>query len=297
MVLYLFFWAPSWILIPLSIFCVWSAAQFAMDGDAEWPEDLRLHVSEAWSPSPLTIQDEIDIYQGSYAEQMTHRPYEMLRIHAGFIPYIALRVGGTILLGMGLHRLRFFAAAWPTWVYVSVLAIAGPIGLQKIIEGVHFNEAHHWAYPEAYFHGRTFNYWGSIPLSIAWVAAVMLVCKANVMYLVTRPFAAVGRMAFTNYLMHTAICTTIFYGHGFGLFGELERVEQFEVVVAIWLFQLIASPIWLSMFRFGPMEWLWRSLSYMKWQPMLVEREAAAADPAALIEEDEEAALTPVDET
>ncbi len=69
--------------------------------------------------------------------------------------------------------------------------------------------------------------------------------------------------------MHTLICTALFYGYGFGLFGKLQRYELLYVVGAIWIFQLIISPIWLRYFRFGPLEWLWRSLTYWQPQPML----------------------------
>jgi uncharacterized protein len=75
-------------------------------------------------------------------------------------------------------------------------------------------------------------------------------------------------MAFTNYLVQTFICTTIFYGHGLGLFGRATRTEQILMVFAVWAFQLIVSPIWLRYFRFGPFEWVWRSLAYMRRQPM-----------------------------
>ena len=97
---------------------------------------------------------------------------------------------------------------------------------------------------------------------------IMLVCKLGIAGIVTRTLAAVGQMAFTNYLLQTVMCMTIFYGHGFGLFGQVERVEQFTTVLSIWIVLLIISPFWLRYFRFGPMEWLWRSLTYMKAQPM-----------------------------
>ena len=64
------------------------------------------------------------------------------------------------------------------------------------------------------------------------------------------------------------ICTTIFYGHGFGLFGRYNYLEQFYFVLGIWLVELIWSPLWLKHFRFGPFEWLWRSLTYWRRQPM-----------------------------
>lgn len=75
-------------------------------------------------------------------------------------------------------------------------------------------------------------------------------------------------MALTNYLLQTVICTTLFYGHGFGLYGSVERTGQILIVFAICAAQLAWSPLWLTRFRFGPFEWLWRTLTYMRPQPM-----------------------------
>jgi len=80
-------------------------------------------------------------------------------------------------------------------------------------------------------------------------------------------FGAVGRMAFTNYILQSLICTFIFYGHGLGYFGDVERKHQILIVIGVWIFILIISPIWLKYFRFGPLEWLWRVLTYWKKQP------------------------------
>jgi uncharacterized protein len=76
-------------------------------------------------------------------------------------------------------------------------------------------------------------------------------------------------MAFSNYILQTLICTTIFYGHGLGLFGSVDRVGQAAIVAAIWAVELTTSPLWLARFRFGPLEWLWRSLTYWRWQPFV----------------------------
>jgi uncharacterized protein len=81
-----------------------------------------------------------------------------------------------------------------------------------------------------------------------------------------KPLAAVGRMALTNYVMQTMICVLIFSGVGLGWFGSLARHQLYFIVAAIWLAQLIASPLWLRAFRFGPLEWVWRSLTYKRWQ-------------------------------
>jgi uncharacterized protein len=74
-------------------------------------------------------------------------------------------------------------------------------------------------------------------------------------------------MAFTNYLVQSLLCGLIFYGVGFGLYAQLQRYETYLVMAAIWLLQIIYSHIWLRYFRFGPFEWLWRSLTYWKRQP------------------------------
>jgi uncharacterized protein len=75
-------------------------------------------------------------------------------------------------------------------------------------------------------------------------------------------------MALTNYLMHTIVCCLIFYGWGFGMWERIGRAELLAIVLVIWTAQLLLSPLWLRVFRFGPAEWVWRSLTYWKLQPM-----------------------------
>jgi uncharacterized protein len=75
-------------------------------------------------------------------------------------------------------------------------------------------------------------------------------------------------MAFTNYLVQTIVCTTLFYGYGLGWFGHLDRPALLTVVAALWVAQLVWSPLWLARFRLGPAEWAWRSLTYGALQPL-----------------------------
>ena len=89
---------------------------------------------------------------------------------------------------------------------------------------------------------------------------------------ITRRLAAVGRMALSKYLLHSLICLFVFSGAGFSLVGQLERWELYPIVVLIWTFQLLLSPWWLQRYRFGPAEWLWRSLTYGARQGFLVAR-------------------------
>jgi uncharacterized protein len=96
----------------------------------------------------------------------------------------------------------------------------------------------------------------------------MLLCKHRKLIRLTGVLAAVGRTALTNYLMQSIICTTVFYGHGLGLFGRVERIGQIGIVLAVWIVQIAASMLWLRYFRYGPAEWLWRSLTYLRVQPI-----------------------------
>jgi uncharacterized protein len=84
-----------------------------------------------------------------------------------------------------------------------------------------------------------------------------------------RRFRAVGRMALTNYLLQSVICTTLFYSYGFALYGRLGRGPLLLVVAAVWLFELALSPVWLRFFHMGPVEWVWRSLAEGRRKPFL----------------------------
>lgn len=105
--------------------------------------------------------------------------------------------------------------------------------------------------------------------ALGHLSLIMLLYKNNILGILWKWLSRVGQMAFTNYLMQSIICTLIFYGYGFKMFGKLQRYEWYYVVAAVWIFQIIFSNIWLKYFLFGPFEWLWRSLTYWKRQPMI----------------------------
>jgi len=110
-------------------------------------------------------------------------------------------------------------------------------------------------------------------MAMGHLGIIMLLYKYHIVDGLLRVFANVGRMTLTNYLMQSIICSLIFYGYGFKMFGKLQRYQLYYVVICIWVFQVIFSNIWLQYFRFGPFEWLWRTLTYWKKQPMKREQE------------------------
>jgi uncharacterized protein len=91
------------------------------------------------------------------------------------------------------------------------------------------------------------------------------------------PFAAVGRMAFTNYILHSVVFGFIFFGWGLGLFGRVGAATALLLVACVYAVQIALSTVWLKRFRFGPLEWLWRSITYSARQPMRVDHPRGAA--------------------
>jgi uncharacterized protein len=235
-----------------------------------WQPEWRVQMSQFAQPTAEMVQKELASYRGGWLEQFLHRWQVSIASETmGFLAFVAWRAGGMMLVGMGLFKLRVFSAALPRKTYWTMAAIGFLVGVPIIAWGIRQSVASGWEPVYRQFLGGQYNYWASILVSLGWVGVVMLVCRNPRLGPLTRPLGAVGQMAFTNYLLHTIICTTLFYGFGFRLFGRLDRFEQLGVVLAVWTFQLVASPLWLRFFRLGPAEWLWRTLTYFELQPFL----------------------------
>jgi uncharacterized protein len=234
-----------------------------------WPrEEVTALQTETWQPPPERIEWELAAYRGGWLRQMQHRAPEALFLETQYLLMFELwHTGGVMLLGMALYKWGMLTAQRSVAFYSRWLAFGPLAGLPMIGYGVYRNLQAGWSMQYSFFTGTQFNNWGSLLVSLAYISMVVLAVKGNWMPWFTRRLAATGQMAFTNYIAHTLLCTTLFYGHGFGLYGRVERLGQLGIVVAIWLLQLWYSPLWLARFRFGPLEWLWRSLTYSQLQP------------------------------
>ncbi|MFT4249060.1 MAG: DUF418 domain-containing protein [Pseudomonas sp.] len=80
--------------------------------------------------------------------------------------------------------------------------------------------------------------------------------------------APAGRMALSNYVLQSLLCTWVFYGYGLGYFERMPRVWQVPFVIVLFALQVAASRLWLRWFRFGPLEWVWRAFTYLRWPPL-----------------------------
>jgi uncharacterized protein len=277
-VAFLFRRLPAWVLIVLGIAAVsldtWFSLFFQWALEAGHIPADEGGAGSWWNPPPETIDAELADYRGGWLGQLGHRvPTALFFETFLFLMFVAPRAGGLMLFGMALHKMGVFSARRSRGFYLALVLVGAVIGVPLIAYGVQRHEAAGWDVMYSFYLGGLFNYWASILVALGWVGAVMLVCKTEPLRALTKPLAAVGQMALTNYLGQTIICTTIFYGHGFGLFGSVSRVQQILIVAGVLAFGLIVSPIWLRFFRFGPFEWLWRSLTYLRLQPM--QRETA----------------------
>lgn len=228
------------------------------------PESMAKEM-EKWQPTAAFLAEQKAIYGGTWLEQSPGRIKKTFEMQIlGFPLFIFWRSCGLMLWGIALMKWDVLTGKRSRAFYKRMIAFGLPIGLAFGIVGLWVHVRFNFDLAMSKFIGRQFNYFGSLFLTAAYIAMVML-SRSNRF---TQLLASAGRMAFTNYLGQTVICMMIFYGTGLGLFGELDRFQQFLIVIAICLFQLFSSDIWLKHFRFGPMEWLWRCLTYRKWQPL-----------------------------
>lgn len=226
-------------------------------------------VESMFKPTQEGVQKEIAVYQGGFAGIFKSRGFMSLMMQTqALLIMVFWRAMGLMLLGMAFMKLSIFSGGRSLRFYVGCIVLGYGIGLPVVWYGMSSMQAHDFDIVYRFMYGNHFNYVGSVLVALAHVSVVVIIVKFGVLSRLTSRLAAVGRMALSNYLMHSIICTTVFYGYGFGLFGEVERLGLLGIVIAIWVLQLIVSPIWLAYFRFGPFEWLWRSLTYWRLQPM-----------------------------
>lgn len=192
--------------------------------------------------------------------------------------YLGLSIPDSValmLFGMALLKWGFLGGRWSRRTYWRLVALGYGVGLPLVVFSYHHATVHsptieaglaymdtqpvpwvHLIYP-----------FQRILLVMAHASLIILAVQGGWLRGLTRRFAAVGQIAFTNDITHTIICSLVFFGYGLGRFGDMPYYQIYVLAVGIWILQLLASPWWLTRFHFGPLEWLWRSLTYWKLQP------------------------------
>ena len=263
--------SPGWLAaLGMTLLAVGSAFSVAGGLSLEYwqKEALTAFKADVWRPTPEMIESSLAAFRGSWLDQQPVRSAEALAFQTFFLIIWGFwRAGGLMLVGMALFKCDGFSTRRSTRFHAGLIAAAVAVGLPLQAYGLFLDFERGWPL-WSFFIGAQFNYWPSIAVSLGYVGLVMLACRTTVLRRLTCPFAAVGRTALTNYLLQSVLCTTLFYGHGLGWFGSVDRLGQVGLVAGVWAVQLVASRLWLLRFRFGPAEWAWRSLTYGARQPL-----------------------------
>jgi uncharacterized protein len=185
---------------------------------------------------------------------------------------------GMMLLGMALLKLGILSGTASTRTYLALAMVGYTIGLTVNLYEVRLLEGSNFGLDALVRSYLTYDL-GRIPMTFGHLGLIGLMCRTAQLAAVSRTLAAVGQMALTNYLAQSVICMLLFTGAGLALYGQLQRHELYYIVGAIWLVQLVGSSLWLRQLRFGPAEWLWRSLTYWRRQPMRRTRRSDSPQP------------------
>ena len=257
--------------MPISVL----AAQQPAANAAEAADNARqLHdlISGFGVPAPAEIAHELALYRGGYVEIVRERFAELAYSPLAIFALFGCETLAYMLFGMAAFRTGMLTGAWDRRRYLRWLLVCWGIALPAYIALA------------AYLVHADFSLFAVTlavmalatpirPLMIAgWACLILLLAKSG--GVLTTRLAAAGRMAFTNYLATSLLCSTFFNGYGFGWFGYLSRWQLYLVVLAVWALILLWSRPWLARFRFGPLEWLWRSLARGRLQSI----RGAAAD-------------------
>lgn len=182
-----------------------------------------------------------------------------------------------MLLGMAFYKAGVLSGDKPLRFYLGLAGAGYLLGLPLLTWQTVEVWKSHWDPWLADTLVLSYEY-GRLTVGMAHLGVVMAIYKLGWLKPVTYLLSQVGQMALTNYLLTSVLMSLFFNGYGFGKFGALERHQLLYVVFGMWTINLTLSPVWLKYFRFGPVEWVWRSLTYWKRQPLRI---AVAPIPAA----------------
>tara|TARA_B100000575_G_scaffold294678_1_gene313141 strand:- start:11151 stop:12287 length:1137 start_codon:yes stop_codon:yes gene_type:complete len=227
-------------------------------------------LSMDWAPSSELIEQEITAFTGSLSHQITQNSQQALFLETFVFMILFLwRSGGLMLIGMALYKSGVLSAVRSRSFYLKSAFYSLNVGFPIVIYGMYMNFTMNWDFLYSMFTGSQFNYWGSLFIAYGYISLIMVFAQSENYHTIKKRLASIGQMALTNYITQSLIGVSIFYGVGFSLFGSLERSIQLLIVFAIWIIQYYISEKWLEKFTYGPIEWIWRSLTYKKMQPFL----------------------------
>jgi uncharacterized protein len=266
-------WAVGLLVVQLLVFAGLAGAVAMLQQEAARPGAVAATVAE-WqglqhmfgAMSPEAKAQELALYRGGYGHILADRLKDQAMAPVKGLGLAGWETLAYFLLGMAALKSGFLTGGWSAGRYRRAALIGFAIGIPAYAGLAWLLARDGFSVPMLF--GLSMA--ATVPFRPA-----MVIATASLIILATRRggalvdrIAAAGRAAFTNYLGTSLVMTTLFYGYGGGLFGRFGRAELWLVVIAMWGLMLLWSKPWLERFRYGPLEWLWRSLARGSPQPM-----------------------------
>lgn len=266
--------SSPWVLAFIAALLIAAASQTAGSFADKIPsysvEEIAL-AEDFLRPSVSTVAQIKQNYSGSYQEIFNARlgldkessepiaQIELLILLSTF--YRAL---GMMCLGMALFKIGYLQGDFASTVYKQAMTIGFAVGLPLAIFAWFLGQQSSWAV------AVYFGPWGIMPISIlssvalviAYVSGIVLVCRSQWAPKLQTKIQALGKTALSNYLLQSLLGTSVMYGYGLGMWGEVARWQLCLLMFVIWGLQLFWSSWWLTYFRQGPVEYLWRCVTY-----------------------------------
>lgn len=233
------------------------------------PAVMRAYVANRANlgvPPAAEIARDLAVHRSGYVAIIEDRLPEALRAPMQAFFLLGLETLAYMLLGMASLRSGLLSGEWPRRRYRWGATIGFGIGIPAYALLAVIPIRHGFDVASVAASDLVWSIPFRLVMILGWACLILLLIEPGGW--MTARIAAAGRMAFSNYLGTTLICTTLFYGYGLGLYGALSRAELYPVVLGVWAAMLIWSKPWLDRFRYGPLEWLWRSLARGELQPM-----------------------------
>lgn len=268
-------WKGGLLLIMVPIAMLWlavvgiQAAANSSDGSSMISDML----AQQQYTAALISQGEQTYANAGFVEVMQYRLAEIAILYdIGNFIFVLMTICGIMMIGASMTRIGLFTRPSEHRKTLQRMLIIGafvglPSALYTGIAGLNTNMTmpdHHTAWV------FTLQSLANISLCLAYMAALaLLFMHTSTVSRILMHLAPAGRMALTNYLAHSIVFTTLFYGYGFGLYGEFGRFSTTIMAFVLFAAQLAFSRWWLQHYQYGPLEWIWRSATYLKWQPLL----------------------------
>lgn len=228
------------------------------------PADALAEIETASGQSAEDIAQAAQIYaQGDYWQATQQRARDFMVVLSSDFAVVPMAMG-VFMLGIWLVRTgRMHDVVAQRAFFARLALVSIPVGLALVAWSVSLGVSFD-GYRElgSMTLATGLMMAGNLPLSLGYLALFALGLGVPALSRVLSWLAPAGRMALTNYLLQSLVAALLFHGYGFALWGQLGRAAQVALVLAVFGMQLVLSALWLSRYRFGPMEWLWRWLTY-----------------------------------